>query len=226
MLTHRRGGVIRLVLSFLDDPTAASSAITLIAHRSDSRFIECLAHKVGAEPSAAAAANLKKIENIAWLQSEPTILDTLDDAAQVGRLQLADPLGHQPPRRVANGRVICCSRAVLKAASRRGRVGSVQWIRGQRALFASHRRRRSCRASQCAAATAATGIPRTLTRLVEMLESPHEVVRGAIRRGARRIQLQTLPGGLRYARTRCPGQRRQWFAGLTPTRQPSSRKNC
>ena len=90
VLTHgTRGGVLRLVLSFLDDPHVPSSAITILAHRTDSRFVECLVKKIGAEPSAAIVANLKRIDNVAWLQSEPALLERLDDAGQFGAVQLA-----------------------------------------------------------------------------------------------------------------------------------------
>ncbi len=184
MLTHsQRGGVIRLVLSFLDDPTAPSSAITLIAHRSDSRFIECLAHKVGAEPSAAAAANLKKIENIAWLQSEPTILDTLDDAAQVGALQLA--LRSGTSRRV----VLRMVDHLLQQGRPEGRQAAAAAL----AQFNGSEANALCLqaigdADPVVQANALRqlrqrGIPGALTRLVEMLESPHEVVRSAVREG-------------------------------------------
>ena len=98
MLTHSaRGGIIRLVLSFLDDPAPPSAAITLLAHRSDPRFVECLTRKIGFEPSAVVAQNLKKIDSLAWLQNEPALLEKFDDAGQCGAVQLAMRTGM--PRR-------------------------------------------------------------------------------------------------------------------------------
>ena len=67
---------MRLVLSFLDDAHAPSAAITLLAYRHDEKFIECLLRKIGSEPSRDLAHNLRRIENIAWLQSEEVILQT------------------------------------------------------------------------------------------------------------------------------------------------------
>lgn len=184
ILTHsQRGGVIRLVLSFLDDPTAPSSAITLIAHRGDPRFIECLARKIGAELSAAAAANLKKIENIAWLQAEPTILDTLDDAAQVGALQLA-------LRSATSRRVVL---RMVEHLLQKGRPGGRQAAAAALAQFNGSEANALCLqaigdSDPVVQANAVRqlrqrGIPGALTRLVEMLESPHEVVRSAVREG-------------------------------------------
>jgi HEAT repeat protein len=184
VLTHsERGGVIRLVLSFLDDPSASSSAITLLAHRSDPRFIECLARKIGAEPSAAAATNLKKIENIAWLQAEPTILDKLDDAAQFGALQLALRSG-------TSRRVVL---RMVEHLLQKGRPGGRQAASAALAQFNGAEANALCLqavadADPVVQANALRqlrqrGIPGALTRLVEMLESPHEVVRSAVREG-------------------------------------------
>ena len=90
VLTHGpHSGVIRLLLSFLDDSRMPSSAVTILAHRSDARFVEALVRKIGAEPSPAVAANLKRIENVAWLQSEPALLERLDEAGQYAAVQLA-----------------------------------------------------------------------------------------------------------------------------------------
>jgi hypothetical protein len=72
MLTRStRGGVMRLVLSFLDDPHAPSSSITLLAYRTDHKFLEYLLKKIGYEPTSVVAANLKRIETVAWLGHPP-----------------------------------------------------------------------------------------------------------------------------------------------------------
>ena len=103
VLTHSpRNGIIRLVLSFLDDPAAPSAAITLLAHRSDARFVECLTRKIGYEPSAVVAQNLKKIDSLAWLQSEPTLLEQLRRRGPIRRRAIGDPL--------RDDRVVRCSR--------------------------------------------------------------------------------------------------------------------
>jgi hypothetical protein len=176
-----QSGIIRLVLSFLDDPAAPSAAITLLAYRSDSRFVECLTHKIGAEPSAAVAANLKKIDNIAWLQSEPTILENFDDAAQYGAVQLAMrssmtrravfkmleflmTRGRDGGRRAASQALAQFNGAEANALAMRGLNDPDPQVQAN--LLAQLRQR---------------GIPGALARLVEMIESPHEVVRRAVR---------------------------------------------
>ncbi len=182
VLTHSpRNGIIRLVLSFLDDPAVPSAAITLLAHRSDPRFVECLTRKIGYEPSAVVAQNLKKIDNLAWLQSEPTLLENFDDAAQFGAVQLAMRSGMS-------------RRAVFKMVEflmSKGREG------GRRAASQALAQFNGAEANSLSLRSLADpdpqvqanllgqlrqrGIPGALARLVEMLESPHEVVRRAVR---------------------------------------------
>ena len=182
VLTHgTRGGIIRLVLSFLDDPAAPSAAITVLAHRADPRFVECLSHKIGAEPTAIVSQNLKKIDNLAWLQSEPTLLEKFDDAAQCGAVQLAvrsamsrravyEMLEFLMDRGSAGGR----RAAALALAQFHGAAANALALRGlsdpdpqvQAHLLVQLRPR---------------GIPGALARLIELLESPHEIVRRAVR---------------------------------------------
>ncbi len=182
MLTRsNRGGLIRLVLNFLDDPAAPSAAITILAHRCDSRFIECLARKVGNEPSATVSANLKKIDNLAWLQSGTALIEKLDDEAQAGAVQLA--MRSSMSRRavltmidfmLTKGTVGGRRAAAAALAQFNGAEANAMAIRGlndadpqvQANLLAQLRPR---------------GIPGALARLVDMLDSPHEVVRNVIR---------------------------------------------
>ena len=143
--------MIRLVLSFLDDPRVPSSAITILAHRTDSRFVECLVRKIGAEPSPAIAANLKRIDNVAWLQSEPALLERLDDAGQFGAVQLAVRSGMN--RRAVYKMIEFLLRRG-NDGGRTGRVGgarAIQRRRSQLALSAGARRSRvpRCRPTPC-----------------------------------------------------------------------------
>jgi HEAT repeat protein len=75
-------GVLRLLLSFLEDPHAPASTFAVLGGRSDSRFVHYLMRKIGREPNAAMAANLKRITAIPWLADCRRIIDQLDDAGQ------------------------------------------------------------------------------------------------------------------------------------------------
>jgi HEAT repeat protein len=182
VLTHgTRGGVLRLVLSFLDDSHVPSSAITILAHRTDSRFVECLVKKIGAEPSAAIVANLKRIDNVAWLQSEPALLERLDDAGQFGAVQLAVRSG-------MNRRAVY---KMIEFLLRRGNDGGRKAASAALEQFSGAEANSLCLRSlddPCPEVQAnalrqlrTRGIPGALSRLVDMMESPHEVVRKAVR---------------------------------------------
>jgi len=84
-----RRGVMRLVLSFLDDPQAPGSTMTVLSHRRDLTFLGHLLKKIGFEPTNIAKNNLRRIESIPWMTENREILSDLDDAEQHAAVQLA-----------------------------------------------------------------------------------------------------------------------------------------
>lgn len=82
-----RPAMIRLLLSFLDDPQAPSAAIALVGRRQDPPFMHALLEWAWAL-SPAAQQNLKRVESLAWLRIEPAALDQLDEQAQSALVQL------------------------------------------------------------------------------------------------------------------------------------------
>ena len=82
-------GILRLLLSFLDDPSVPSRVLNVIAGRGDARFVHYLMRKIGHEPNAVIAANLKKITSFAWLGDCRRILDQIDDSGQHSAIRLA-----------------------------------------------------------------------------------------------------------------------------------------
>lgn len=115
-LTHStRPGVLRLLLSYLEDPQSPSSALNALAHRRDAGFVKALLRKIGSEPSAPAKRNLARIEHFAWLQAGETLLDELDDVAQhsavellmacgMNRLEAFESIAHLVVKGTAGGR--------------------------------------------------------------------------------------------------------------------------
>ncbi len=182
VLTHStRSGIIRLVLSFLDDPHTPTSAITLLSHRSDGRFVDCLLRKIGYEPSPTVAANLKKIDNIPWLTGDPSILDNLDDTAQFGAVQMAIRSGM--PRRAVFGTIEHLMKHG-KPGGRRAASHALAAFTGAEANLLAVRALEDPDPQVQANALAQLrqrGVPGALGKLVDMVESPHEVVRRAAR---------------------------------------------
>ncbi len=84
-----RPAIVRLLLSYLDDPHAPLAALQAIASRVDVSYLRQLFRKVGSEPSAVVRANLKRLESAPCLTGILTVLRALGDAEQAGVVQFA-----------------------------------------------------------------------------------------------------------------------------------------
>ena len=176
-------GVIGLLLSFLDHPHAPSAALSVLAKRRDLEFIRYLLRKIGREPSAAVKRNLKRIRSIPWVRSGTHLLDRLDDAAQHAMVQLVMSAGI--PRAEAFRTV---ERLLLhgKRGGRRAAAEALGEFSGAEAnaltLNALNDEDPQVQA-HALSQLRSRGIPGTLPRLVEMVDSRHAVVRNAARKG-------------------------------------------
>ena len=174
--------VMRLLLSFLDDPRAPLAALGAVARRSDAKFVEFWLRKIGRQPSAIVAQNLKRIESVAWTQQCAGILGNLDDLTQHAAVRLV--MISSIPRRQAF--------LVLDYLLRHGKPGGHR--ASAEALDAFNGTEANALALKAlddsdpeVQATILLqirrrGIPGALGRLVEMLDSPH----GAVRKAARK----------------------------------------
>ena len=174
-------GIMRLLLDFFDNPQAPSSVLSVAANRCDINFIRYFLNKAERNPSDAMLQNLKRIGNVAWLRNCKNIVDNLDDAGQHSLVLLVMSLG------IARSRVFSVIEYILQRGKPGGRReaaralaafnGADANVLALRALgdddpqvqanVLPHLRRR--------------GIPGVLQRLVKMLDSPHLVVRQAVR---------------------------------------------
>jgi hypothetical protein len=184
VLSHsNQAGAIRLLLSFLDDPHAPSAALGVIAKRSDERFVQYLLRKIGREPAAMVTQNLKRIEAIPWLREDDQLLDRLDDAGQHGVVRLAMCSGI--PRSEAF--------ALVKHLLRHGRPGGRREAADALTQFAGTEANQLALSAlddpdpqvqaNAVGQLRSRNIPGVLARLIEMVDSPHEVVRRAAREG-------------------------------------------
>ncbi len=180
--TSQRPGIIRLVLSFLDDPHSPSAAVNVVAHRSDEKFLHHLLAKIGYEPSTSARINLKRMNSIAWLRGDLTALDRLNDQQQHAVVQLV----------MASGMNRLEAFEVVSYLLQRGKVG------GRRAAAAALAHFRGAEANQLAierlededpqvrahvlSQLRDRSIPGAMNRLLQAIDSPHEVVQTAARK--------------------------------------------
>lgn len=182
LLTHSPlGGIVRLLLSFLGAPHVPSAILGVIAKRSDRTFVQHLLKKLVAKPSRATVQNLRKLQSIAWLQEGMAFLSQLDAAAQCGVVKLVMNSGiprlhafTTTEQLLLHGKPEARRAAAVALAEFSGADANALALRAlddpdpqvQAAIVRQLRRR---------------GIPGVLTRLVELLDSPHAVVRKAAR---------------------------------------------
>ena len=88
LLHSQRVGVLRLLVSFLDDPTAPTIALQTLARRDDAVFVRYLLRRTGSDLSPAARDNLKRLDGFAWCKPRDGLLETLDDASQEAAVRL------------------------------------------------------------------------------------------------------------------------------------------
>ena len=175
------GGVMRLLLSFLDDPHVPSAALSVVAKRSDLKFVRHLLGKIGREPSATVAQNLKHIESIAWLHSGQETFGQLDDAAQHAAVQLV--IGSATPRLQAFSLI---KYLVLhgKPGGRRAATEALREFSGAEAndLVLNALDDPDPRVQAAAAGQLRhRGIPGSLSRLIALVDSPHPAVSSVAR---------------------------------------------
>ncbi len=105
MKTSQRGGVVRLLLSFLEDPQMPGTARNVLATREDVKFLEHLGSYVGSKPTKNVLESLATFKNISWAQPGHPVFEQLDDTGQenlitvlahsaVKRADLLDTLGY------------------------------------------------------------------------------------------------------------------------------------
>jgi HEAT repeat protein len=176
-----RGGVIRLLLSFLEDPYVPSEALAVIAKRDDARFVQHLLRKIDRELPPTVVQNVKRLENIRWLRKGGPLLEQLDEDGQRAAIRLAIVSGIPRPQAfevlehiLLHGKLEGRREAARSLAEFRGADANALALQAvgdpdpqvQANLVAQLRGR---------------GIPGVLTDLLEFVDSPHEVVRKAAR---------------------------------------------
>jgi len=182
MLSHsRRLGVIRLLLSFLDDTRPPLAALQIVSKRTDPRFVQQILRMIGKEPSENVARNLKRVESIAWASPGVGILAKLDDALQRSAVKAVMASGM--PRLQAFKTI----KYLLQHGKPEGRCAAIEVLvefqgaeanaLAQKALHDDDPRVQAHALRQIRQ----RGIPGALPLLIEKLDSQHAVVREAAR---------------------------------------------
>ena len=183
LLTHsEHGGVIRLLLSFLDDPFAPMSVLRVIAARSDKVFVRHLMAKVGDSPATNVARNLKRLDTICWANGDQRgVLDDLDEHGQCAALAIALASGM---KRLEVFNTVTYMLSYGKPAARRAAARALAQFQGadanRLALEALDDQDPGVQA-EIVRQLRHRGMPGALQYQIDRLDSPHEIVRQAAR---------------------------------------------
>jgi hypothetical protein len=181
LLHSQRGGIVRLLLSYLDDPHPPTAAISALARRCDPKFIGHLLKKIGDRPSPQQAQNLKRVESVPWADPEQGVVDMLDDASQhslvkmlaasgVKRSEVFRTLEHLALRGTPGGR-----RAAFEE------LAGFSGVEANALIMAALEDPDPLVQAAAARQLRQRGVPGALSRLVELIDSPHQVLRDAVR---------------------------------------------
>ncbi len=181
LLHHPHHAIARLLLGFLDDPRAPSSAISVLMRRADLPFVRGMPRKIGSAPSTGAAANLKRLDSIGWLRQDSSLIDGLNDAEQHSLVQL---IMASSMKRLEAFKTIDY---LIRYGKQGGRVAAAsvlaQFGGSEANALAMWALEHGDPATQAAIVPQLRqrGIPGALNRLVEQLDGPNEPIRQAAR---------------------------------------------
>ena len=175
------GGVIRLLLGFLEDPQLPRAAARVLASRSDLKFVENLLWRVGPRPSRSAAETLKRIDSFAWAKPKHALFAKLDDDLQRNAVRAVAASSMKPPAVLKllgflltdgkPGGRRAAAEALADFQGSEAAVLVVKALNDEDPVVRGHLARQ-LRPRQ---------IPGAMSLLIRMVDSPHEEVREALR---------------------------------------------
>lgn len=179
LTSSSRPGVARLLLAYLDDPHAPHAALNALAHRTDEPFLHHLLRKVGTDPLPVVKANLRRIETIPWLREDLRRLTQLSDAEQQAVMVLASASG------MKRLQVFEVAQFLLRHGSVGGRRVASQALvefKGADANLVALQALDDVDPQvqvNILSQLRDRGIPSAMSRLLELIDSPHAIVRQA-----------------------------------------------
>lgn len=181
LTTSERPGIIRLVLSFLNDPHSPNATLQLISRRTDPVFLHHLFAKIGFEPAAAAKVNLRRMTSFPWLRGDLHHLEQLNEQQQHAVVEIVKTSGMN---RQQAFEVIQHLARRGKVAGRRAATAALADIQGAEAnevaLICLNDEDDQVRANVLMQLRERR-VPGAMSFLLEAIESPETVIREAAR---------------------------------------------
>lgn len=175
------GGVIRLLLGFLEDPQLPRAAARVLAGRSDLKFVEHLLRRVGPKPSRSVTETLKRIDSFAWAKPKHALFAKLDDDLQRNAVRAVAASSMKPH---AVLKLLGFLLSDGKPGGRRAAAEALADFQGSEAAVlvvkALNDEDPAVRA-HLARQLRPRQIPGAMSLLIRMVDGPHEEVREALR---------------------------------------------
>ncbi|WP_425616970.1 HEAT repeat domain-containing protein [Anatilimnocola sp. NA78] len=174
-----RPGVIRLLLSYLDDPHAPRGALEILARRRDLQFIRHLLRKIGNQPPPVVRGNLRRIDDLPWLADSGAVFAALSETEQPAAIQLVTEAN------LPNSQALQMLSLALQdgcAAGRRMAAAGLAKFTGNEAdeiAWQALDDEDPLVRAQAVARMGTSATPTAIPRLLEMLDSPHQTEREA-----------------------------------------------
>ncbi len=176
-----RRGVMRLILDALDDPRTPAVMYGILARRKDVSFVRHMLRRFADEVPKTAQRNLKRIDSFSWLRDDMNLLSALNGEEQRGAIHLIMASG------MSRLRVFEVIDFILTHGATEGRreaASALNEFRGEEASASVLRALDD--EDPLVRATAVSQLRERGTRgamatLLNLIDSPHEVVREAAR---------------------------------------------
>ncbi len=171
-----RVAIIRLALNLLESRFAPTIALQIVSHRRDRPFIRQLLQRFTNTSTDHLRANLHRVESIRWLQDDLSELDTLTEDEQEAAVYVA----------MASGMDRIAAFDVIAYVMRHGRVGGRRAASRALAEFGGADANKLVLdglhdgdphvQANVVVQMRERGIPGAISRLIQLLDSPHNVV--------------------------------------------------
>ncbi|MCA9102629.1 MAG: HEAT repeat domain-containing protein, partial [Planctomycetales bacterium] len=175
-------GVMSLLLNYLEEQTPPSAALTALGKRSDIAFLRHMLRRIKGHVAKTVAANLRRIQDVAWIGNPAEVIDALDGDEQGAAIEM---LMATRVRRLDVFRAVAYTLANGEPAGRRAAAVALAEFSGSEAnnlaAMALDDDDPQVQAT-IILQVRSRGIPGVLSRLLDFAESPHDVVRTALRK--------------------------------------------
>lgn len=182
VLSHSpRAAVMELILNHFLSPQAPTTIVAAVSSRGDAEFLSRLVKRIGAHANAAVIGQLRRVETLPWARGSLRAYDTLDGAGQAAAVQI---LMLSSMNRLEVFRSI---EHLLLRGRPAGRVAAANALAEFNGVEANQLALKALNDKDPAVVAAVArqlrqrAIPGALQKLIDLLDSTHDVVRVAAR---------------------------------------------